>query len=372
MAGIYIHIPFCKSKCGYCDFFSVAPDGAHERVMQGIVRELEAQQGFIEEPIETIYIGGGTPSLCMPHRLQSLIDTVKRLWDCSRVGEVTVEANPNDLSPQYLRQLARTDVNRLSIGVQSFCDRDLQLMGRRHRAAAGAEAVREAQKAVFSNISIDMIYAVPSMSSAQWRRNIEQALSLEVQHISAYHLTLEHETPFGRLAASGKLIPVDDAVSEEQYLILHRTLCTAGFEHYEISNFARPGYRAQHNSSYWHGKPYLGVGPSAHSFNGVMRRSSAPSLTPYLDAIPITYATETLTAADHYNELIMTSLRCAEGLNGALLRQRFGESALQEFMAAARPHILRGTLAVEGTRYYIPPEKFLLSDTVISDLFRSV
>lgn len=365
MAGIYVHIPFCKSKCGYCDFFSVTETGSRGAVLRGIIRELQSERGFIgDQPVATIYFGGGTPSICTPSELQSLIDTIKGLWDCNVLGEITVEANPDDLNPDYLAELAKTDVNRLSIGVQSFIDRDLRLMNRRHTAVAAVEAMRNAQKAGFDNITIDLIYGIPGMSAAEWRRNIETALELGVQHISAYHLTIEQGTPFESMTA------VDDAVSEEQYLILHNMLTEAGFEHYEISNFALPGFRARHNSSYWSGEPYLGVGPSAHSFDGFERRSSARSIIPYLDeaAAPV-YTTETLTDVDRYNEFIMTSLRCAEGADTDIMRQKFGEQSVSDFIAGAHRYIIGGLLQVEGVRYYIPPEKYLLSDFIIGDLF---
>lgn len=372
MAGIYIHIPFCKRKCGYCDFFSVTDVGSRSAVLRGIVRELRAERSFIgDEPVKTIYIGGGTPTVYAPSDLQSLIDTVKELWDCTGLGEITAEANPDDLTPEYLAALAATDVNRLSIGVQSFSDCDLRLMNRRHTAQAAVDAVRKTQRAGFDNITIDLIYGIPAMSSAEWRQNIETALGLGVQHISAYHLTIEPDTPFGRLAAEHRLAPVDDAVSEEQYLILHDMLTEAGFEHYEISNFALLGFRARHNSSYWHGESYLGAGPSAHSFNGAQRRSSARSIAPYLDeaAKPV-YDTETLTPADRYNEFVMTSLRCAEGVDVGVMRQKFGEQAAADFIAGAERHI-GSLLRVEGARYYIPAKKYLLSDVVIGDLFVS-
>lgn len=370
MAGIYIHIPFCRRKCAYCDFFSVTDTGSRDAVLREIIRELRSERGFIGDlPVGTVYIGGGTPSVYEPSELQTLIDTVKEMWDCGGLGEITVEANPDDLTPEYLTELAKTDVNRLSIGIQSFSDRDLRLMNRRHTAAAAVDAVREAQQAGFANITIDLIYGIPGMSSAEWRQNIETAVSLGVQHISAYHLTIEQGTPFGRLAAERRLTPVDEAASEEQYLTLHKMLTGAGFEHYEISNFALPGYRARHNSSYWSGEPYLGAGPSAHSFNGTVRRSSACSTAPYLDNVstPV-YVSETLTAADRYNEFVMTSLRCAEGIDTGVMRQKFGEQAVADFIAGADRHI-GSLLRVEGERYYIPAEKYLLSDIVISDLF---
>lgn len=370
MAGVYIHIPFCTRKCGYCDFYSCTRLELRDAVLKEIGRELEAEHGFIgDAPVRTIYFGGGTPSLCTPAQLQELIDLVRRLWDCSEVGEITVEANPDDLTPEWLHALAATDVNRLSIGIQSFIDRDLRFMNRRHTAHTAVDAVQEAQRAGFGNITVDLIYGIPGMSLAEWRSNIESVLGLGVQHISAYHLTIEEGTPLGRQAAAGLLSPVDERVSEEQYLLLHRMLTAAEFEHYEISNFALPGFRARHNCSYWTGEPYLGVGPSAHSYNGRMRRSCAPSVETYLADRSSAYTAETLTDTDRYNEFVMTSLRTAEGIDIHDMERRFGPERASEFEKSARRHLESGLLARRGNHWLIQPEKYLVSDIVISDLF---
>ena len=370
MAGIYIHIPFCKRKCGYCDFYSCTRLELRGEVLAEILRELEAELGFIGDvPLRTIYFGGGTPTVYEPEQLQAVIAKVRKLWDCSGVEEITVEANPDDLTPEYLRALAGTDANRLSIGIQSFIDRDLRLMNRRHTAQTALGAVREAQEAGFRNITIDLIYGIPGMAAAEWQSNIETAIGLGVQHISAYHLTIEEGTPFGRQAAAGKLRPVDEPASEEQYLMLHGMLTAAGFEHYEISNFARPGFRAAHNSAYWQGEPYLGVGPSAHSFNGSVRRSSASSVEAYLSARQDGYTSETLTPKDRYNEFVMISLRTSEGLDTDVMAQKFGPAGVAAFAASAARHVASGLLVQSDGRYFIPAERFLVSDVVIADLF---
>lgn len=370
MAGIYIHIPFCARKCGYCDFYSCTRLELRDAVLAEIVRELETERSFLgDTPIRTIYFGGGTPSLCIPGRLQVVIDRLRGLWDCTDVGEITVEANPDDLTPEWLDLLAATEVNRLSIGVQSFIDRDLRFMGRRHTAYAAVDAVQRAQRAGFANITIDLIYGIPGMSLAEWRSNIDAALGLGVQHISAYHLTIEEGTPFGKQAAAGLFRPMDEQESEEQYLLLHRMLTDAGFEHYEISNFALLGFRARHNSSYWTGEPYLGVGPSAHSFDGHMRRSSAPSVESYLTDRTGSYITEMLTDADRFNEYVMTSLRTDAGVDIQNMARRFGAERAAEFEKVAARHLASGLIMRCGDRWSIPPEKYLVSDAVISDLF---
>ena len=372
MAGIYIHIPFCASKCGYCDFYSCTRLELRDAVLEEIGRELEAERGFLcDAPLRTIYFGGGTPSVCTPAQLQGVIDRVRGLWDCSGIEEITVEANPDDLSPEWLHALATTDADRLSIGVQSFIDRDLHFMNRRHTARAAIDAVGEAQRAGFGNITVDLIYGIPGMSLAEWQSNIETALRLDIQHISAYHLTIEEATQFGQQAAAGLLSPVDEQASEDQYLLLHGMLTAAGFEHYEISNFALPGFRARHNSSYWTGEPYLGIGPSAHSYNGRVRRSCAPSVETYLADRAGSYTIETLTDADRYNEFVMTSLRTAEGIDIHDMTRRFGEERAAEFEKSARRHSASGLLVRRGDRWLVPPEKYLVSDAVISDLFLS-
>jgi oxygen-independent coproporphyrinogen-3 oxidase len=351
VSGIYVHIPFCRRRCGYCDFFSSTETGLLDGAVEAVREELRRERGWLGgETVRTLYFGGGTPSLCSPRQLQGVVKTVREVFGCEP-EEVTAEANPDDLTPEYLDALALTDIDRLSIGVQSFADRDLRLMGRRHTAQAARKAVREARKR-FDNVTIDLIFGVPGMTLAQWRANLAAALELGVQHISAYHLTFEEGTPFAR-----NLTPVDEGASEEQFLLLHEILTGAGYEHYEVSNFALPGRRARHNAAYWQGEPYLGVGPGAHSYNGRARRNFRGSIADYIAGMG-EYNIETLTAADRRNELIMTRLRTAEGLPDDALAP-----------AEAAPLIARGLLVHTAGRYRIPPEKFLLSDAVIAELF---
>lgn len=370
MAGLYIHIPFCKRKCGYCDFYSCTRLEMRPAALAALLGEMEAERDFLPaRPLDTIYIGGGTPTLYTPRELQSLITRAQELWGYRHGAEITVEANPDDLTPQYLEALAATDVNRLSIGIQSFLDRDLRLMNRRHTAAQAIGAVKDAQRAGFSNISIDLIYGIPGMDGDEWRGNIDAALGLDVHHISAYHLTIEDGTPMGRAQARGEFTPVEENRSEEQYLLLHTMLAGAGYEHYEISNFARPGLRARHNSSYWSGEPYLGIGPAAHSFDGVRRRGFPRSLELYLTDRAGNYITETLTPDDRFNEYVMTRLRTAEGVDTGRMEALFGTAALRSFEDSARKHVRTGLLVRQGARIFIPAEKFLVSDVVIADLF---
>lgn len=369
MAGLYFHIPFCKRICAYCDFFKSADLRMRGPVVEAMHRELQQEAGFLpERRLRTIYFGGGTPSLLEPETTRSFIDQAAGLFDCTELEECTLEANPDDLTPDYLARLARTGVNRLSIGVQSFDDGELRMMNRRHTAATARSAVRRAQEAGFDNIAVDLIFGVPGFGSDTLRRNLQELLDLGIQHISAYHLTIEPQTTFGRRAARGSLSPVDEQTSETEYLLIHRTLTNAGFDHYEISNYARPQRYALHNSAYWEGDPYLGIGPAAHSFDGEQRRWAVADIGRYLDGTE-RYGSERLTARDRYNETVMTSLRRAEGIDLGAVAERFGNRRRTELLQAAEPWIEAGDLAQQGERLYIPPERFLLSDAVIAALF---
>ena len=278
MAGLYFHIPFCKRVCAYCDFYKSVDLRRMDPLLESMHRELDARREYLGgEPVRTRYFGGGTPSLCAPEAVAGLLDHAATLFDCTAAEETTLEANPDDLTPAYLAALRRAGVNRLSVGIQSFDDACLKLMNRRHNAAQAVEAVRSAQREGYENITVDLIFGVPGFGNDTLRRSLDSALALGVQHISAYHLTVEPGTAFGRRAARGQFAPVDEATSETEYALVHETLTGAGFEHYEVSNFALPGFRARHNAAYWHGVKYLGIGPAAHSFDGRHGRRHRPA-----------------------------------------------------------------------------------------------
>jgi len=293
---------------------------------------------------------------------------VKRLWDCSALCEVTVEVNPDDVDEKYLCELAAQGVDRLSIGVQSFADRDLRLLGRRHDARKAREAVVAAQRAGFGNISIDLIYGIPGMMLQDWDANLREAVGLGVQHISAYHLTVEAETPLGAMAARGEFFQIGEQESREQFDLLRGRLIAAGYEHYEISNFAKPGYRAVHNGNYWNGESYLGAGPSAHSYDGERRSWNAPDIDRYLAGADIS-SSETLTPQDKYNEYVMTSLRTGGGIEAVTLSGRFGEEFASHFDRCARRLVETGLLMCAGGRYRIDPANWFVSDQIIASLF---
>lgn len=368
MSGIYFHIPFCKRICAYCDFARTADLRRMPEVVGAMHREMDERRGFLHDRrIRTLYFGGGTPSLLAPAEFDRFAEHAARLFDVTAVEECTVEANPDDLTAQYLRELGRTAVNRLSIGIQSFDDAALRFMNRRHTAAEAVDAVRRAQDAGFGNITVDLIFGVDGFGGEVLERNIGAVLALGVQHVSAYHLTVESGTAFGRRAARGELRTVDEQTSEREFMALHEAFTAAGYEHYEVSNYALPGFRARHNSSYWRGDEYLGIGAGAHSFDGRVRRWAAPTVGEYLAGRGA--GEELLSAADRRNETVMTALRTSDGLSAAAFAEAFGPEAAERLERAARPWVEAGALVRQGGVWRIPAEKFLVSDSVIESLF---
>lgn len=366
MAGLYIHIPFCAQRCAYCDFHKSTDLSLRGGLIAALEREMERRRGAIPGGrLSTVYVGGGTPTVFAPEELQRLLDRAAVMWDCSGLLETTLEANPEDLTEDYLRRLSSTGFDRLSIGIQSFDDGLLRLMNRRHTSSRAVEAVEGARRAGFGNISIDLIYGIPGMSRAQWEHSLSAATALGVEHISAYHLTIEPGTEFGRMAAAGRLAAVDEAESEWQYETLRRFLVGVGYEHYEISNFARPDFRAVHNSSYWSGESYLGVGPSAHSYDGARRRSWVDADTDaYIKGGNPVCGSEELTEGELYDEFVMLSLRRAEGVDLAELERRFGSGRAEDFRRRAERFTASGRMAEKDSRIFIRAEDFLLSDYI--------
>ena len=368
MAGLYFHIPFCKRICAYCDFYRSADLKLMDDVMSAMGAELNEQREYLRDrQIRTIYFGGGTPSLLEPMVMGELVEQAAGLFDCSAVEEFTVEANPDDITPRYAAELRRIGVNRMSLGVQSFDDAELKFMNRRHTADGAEQAVKTLQDAGFDNITVDLIFGVDGFSEDVLRRSVERVLALDVQHVSAYHLTIEPATAFGRRLARGEMREVMESQSELEYALIEKMLCEAGFEHYEVSNYARAGRRSKHNSSYWHQAEYLGIGPGAHSFNGVERHWSEQSLSEYIAGRE--YVSEILTEQDFRNECVMTSLRCAEGIDIEKFEQRFGAGEVAKLRALAERWIASDDVVDDGRRMYIPTSRFLISVAVIESLF---
>ncbi len=370
MAGLYFHIPFCKRICAYCDFYKSAELRRMDEVLAAMGQELEAQRNYLGgEAVRTRYFGGGTPSLCTPEQIGELLARAAGLFDCSAVEETTLEANPDDLDESRLAALRRAGVDRLSIGVQSLDDACLRLMNRRHTAAQAVEAVRAARRAGFDNVTVDLIFGIPGFGGDALRRSLDGVLELEVEHVSAYHLTVEPHTALGRRAARGEFEPVAEAVSEREFATVHETLTQAGYEHYEVSNFARPGFRARHNAAYWHGEKYLGIGPAAHSYDGRERHWNAGSIDRYLAGEVAGH--EILSECDRFNEYVMTRLRTVDGIDLAEAERLFGAERAARLREEARRFVAAGVLVGGESRLAVPPERFLVSDAVIGALFEA-
>ena len=285
MAGIYIHIPFCKQRCLYCAFYSCTKSNIQKQYIEALCKELYSRRTYIKEDIETIYIGGGTPSTLSPELLKCIFDTIYNNYHVTTDVEITMEANPDDLTPEYLDGLRTLPINRLSMGIQSFDDDILKMLGRRHTAQRAREAVNNARNAGFSNISIDLMFALPTSTRKSWMIDLKNAIALQPNHISAYNLTYEEDTPFFNALQKGNISPLSEDENIEQFELLLETLTQAGYQHYEISNFAQPGYKSRHNSSYWHDIPYLGCGASAHSYDGASRCWNIADIEEYINGI---------------------------------------------------------------------------------------
>lgn len=377
MAGIYIHIPVCSQKCHYCDFYSVASPTLLDRLIPYYHNEIEHHKDFFPAhslPLQTLYFGGGTPSLCSPQTIQDLIQTCQKTFS-AQWEEITLEANPDDLTPKYLEELLSAGVNRLSIGVQSFNDERLKQLNRRHSAVQSQRAVSDAQKAGFKNISVDWIYGLPDYTPEEWQTDLDQFLALEVQHISAYHLSIEENTVLSKWVQKGQFTEIDEEESEFQYLRLIEALGNAQYEHYEISNFCLPGFASRHNSAYWNYQPYLGIGPGAHGFDGHQRYANEHTVHSYLKVMETgdwdkLLQKEVLTPIDTLNEYILTSLRTQKGIDAISLKQTFGEDAFDGFMKTASTRVLLGSLCQEGMQFRIPQEKWLISNAIIKDFLQ--
>ncbi|MBR1809748.1 MAG: radical SAM family heme chaperone HemW [Paludibacteraceae bacterium] len=364
MAGIYIHIPFCKSRCKYCDFYSTTLLQLRDEYTEALTAELECRTDYLhkdtlsqtsdQEPqntnrISTIYFGGGTPSLLRASQIEQILQKIRELFEVENEAEITIEANPGDLNAEYLHQLVEAGVNRLSIGIQSFNNEYLRLLGRRHTAQEAKEAVRAAREAGFDNISIDLIYGIPGQSLQDWQDELRQAISLNIEHISTYCLTYEEGTEMSRMLQKGEIKAVDDDTENEMYATMVNMLKDNGFEHYEVSNFALPGYRSQHNSSYWNNTPYLGTGAAAHSYDGEARQWNISDIREYIrqaKAHCLQPEREVLSERDKYNERVMLSLRTAEGTDLSKLTNEEQTYCLRQ----AQPYIDNKQLTLADNR----------------------
>ncbi len=374
MAGIYLHIPFCKQACTYCNFHFSTSLNRKDEMIAALIREIELARDYLHgEPAETIYFGGGTPSLLTADELNHLFEKLYQTFPIHELKEVTLEANPDDLSPAYLKDLRSTPVNRFSIGVQSFRNEDLHYMHRAHNAQQADYAIKAAQDAGFANLSIDLIYGTPGLTDAAWKDNLDRMHQLSIPHFSAYALTVEEGTALDYSIKKQKTAPVDPVQSAAQFELLMDIAPRLGFEHYEISNLAFPGMYAVHNTAYWQGKPYLGLGPSAHSFDGRSeRRWNVANNALYLKSIDeklIPFETETLTSLQKLNEYIMTSLRTMWGCNLNKIAAEWGDNIVQKILDDAIPAIETGRLFVKERTLLLTAEGKLFADGIAGDLF---
>lgn len=375
MAGIYIHIPFCESRCAYCDFYSTTLLRHRESYIETACRELKSRLHELDgKQIKTIYFGGGTPSTLTIEELERIFKCIRELMAADDMDhmEITLEANPDDLTEEYVRGLRTLPINRISMGIQSFHDRTLRLVGRRHTAAEAIGAVRRCQGMGLTNISIDLIYGLPGETLEDWSHSLDQAIALDVPHISAYHLTYEEGTRLWRMKEQGIVTPIDEEQSIAAFNMLRSKLLAAGYGHYEISNFARPDFHSRHNSSYWQGTRYIGIGPGAHSYDGTNRRWNLSDLTNYIataegDEVP--HEIERLSVEERYDERIITELRTANGINLEQLLKDFGEHYHAHLLKQAMPYIERGQLVRTAEDHLcLTPESILISDAIMCDL----
>ena len=372
MAGIYLHIPFCKTRCIYCDFYSTTRSEMTDRYVSALCRELELRKSYLDnEPVETIYFGGGTPSQLSKENFEKIFETIEREYNWEQCSEITLEANPDDLNPEYIKMLASLPFNRISIGIQTFNEQTLRLLKRRHTAGQAISAVKECRMAGFQNISIDLMYGLPGETPESWKADLEQAISLNVEHISAYHLIYEEGTPLFEMLQKHKVEEVDEDSSVDFFALMIDRLTQAGFQHYEISNFCKPGKHSQHNSSYWTGKKYLGCGPSAHSFNGNTRQWNVSSLDKYIvgieKGIP-DFEIEELDVTTRYNDFVITSLRTMWGLSLNRLEKEFGTEFKQYCLENAQAYLESGKLEIKDNTLFLSKEGIFISDGIMSDL----
>ncbi len=370
MSGIYIHIPFCKQACNYCDFHFSTTLKNKEKLVEALCKELQMRKAEIQDAVETIYFGGGTPSLLSKSEMQNIFECIQENYKVKEEAEITLEANPDDLSEQKIKELSLSPINRLSIGVQSFFEADLKWMNRSHNATQAVQALQTAREE-FDNISLDLIYGIPGMREAQWKENLEKAIELQVPHISAYALTVEPNTVLGRRVKNGKVL-VDDALAKQHYETLVITLEREGFVNYEFSNFGKPGYFSQNNTAYWFGKPYLGIGPSAHGFDGKFRQWNVRNNNLYIRALAkgeLPQEKEHLSLTDRYNEYIMTRLRTMWGISEREIASVFGEKYDAHFKREAAILFQKGLLERRDAHVHISRKGKFFGDGISADLF---
>ena len=373
MAGIYIHIPFCKTRCVYCDFYKETDESQIKVFTEALCTEVALRKSEVTEPVKTVYFGGGTPSRLDKQAFGEIFETLFSHFPIEEDAEITLEANPDDLSEEYAHLLRELPFNRISMGIQSFDDGELKFLSRRHSARQAIRAVELCRQAGFENISVDLMYGLPGQTPEMWEKNLRQACELDVRHISAYHLIYEKRTRLHALLRKGSVRPVTDEASTEMFSMLIDTLAQNGFEHYEISNFAKGKKYSIHNTAYWKNEKYLGLGPSAHSYDGENRSWNVASLKKYITATrsgKLLRETEKLTFAQKYNEFILTGLRTMWGVDLNLLKEKFGQELFDYCLQNARKFIREGLLVSKDNSLVLTREGIFISDGIMSELMR--
>lgn len=371
MAGIYIHIPFCKKLCHYCDFYHLISNDDKLPFIKALIKEADFRKDYLgRESVSTVYIGGGTPSVLTAPETGILLSRLKEIFIIEKESEITIEINPDDVTPEYLKDIRKLGINRISIGVQSWSDKDLRLLNRRHNAVQAEEAIISAINAGFSNITIDLIYGIPGMTSDEWAANLDKSFSFGINHFSAYHLTVESDTVFGKMKKNGLFEEVDEEESTAQFNILTEKAASAGFVHYEISNFGKPGFFSVHNTNYWKQVPYLGLGPSAHSFNRYSRQWNIRDLKKYLKSAGTDnqpFEKEELDLKTRFNEYIMTSLRTMWGIDLNYTERTFEKEGYDYVMNMAGKFISYGMMKLEKNTLVLTNQGMMISDNIISE-----
>ena len=372
MAGVYIHIPFCKSFCSYCDFYSITDNSLKEALVQALIREASLRSSYLEgEKVETVYFGGGTPSLLEPATAEEIITALKGRFSFAEDPEITFEVNPDDVYEGLFRSLKEAGVNRISLGVQSWDDRRLRYLGRRHDSAQSARALEQVFSEGIANVSADLIYGVPGMTPADLRVDLEKTFSFPVTHLSAYHLTVEEGTKFGRMKKEGKLKETDEEISASMFTLLGNLCREHGFIHYEISNFAKEGFISRHNSSYWKQLPYIGLGPSAHSFDRRSRQWNVSDVRKYIRAInagEIPCEREELDRITVFNEYVMTSLRTMWGIDLQHVEEFYDKELHDYLVNLSGKYIRYGLMKREKNTLVLTDQGKMISDNIIAEL----
>lgn len=371
MAGIYIHIPFCRKLCSYCDFYHVITQLENKSYVGTLLKEAGLRREYLgNEIVSTIYIGGGTPSVLSTDEIETILD-IRKLFKVDGNCEITIELNPDDVNRDYLQGLIDSGINRVSLGIQSWRDSDLKLMNRRHNSGQAAVALEQILKAGFENVTIDLIYGIPGMTTADWSSNLDISFSYDIKHLSAYHLTIEPGTVFGKMKEKGILSELDEDESSAQFHLLIDKALTAGFIHYEISNFGKPGFFSVHNSNYWKQVSYLGLGPSAHSFNGYSRQWNVRDVKKYVKTVEsgsLLFEREELDKKTRFNEYIMTSLRTMWGIDLEYVEKAFDKEGYDYVVNLSGKMVGYGLMKQENKTLVLTNQGKLISDNIISEL----